>query len=130
MNISAWNWSGFAFGCQKQFALPRTVLRLFDAYWADHDYLAEYFLIDYMIRLVYDSNPLVRQCINNIPPNNINLYYYQENFNLSAEGMSSPIDTWLFKLSWKSEYLIQTASGEETLYHRWLCETEGLLCQK
>lgn len=129
-NISGWNWSGFAFGCQKQFALPCLVLDLFDAYWKDYDYLIEYFLIDYMIRLIYDSNSLVHQCIVDIPRNNAGLYFYQKNFNLPAEDETPPAGTWLFKLSWKRQYNTHTESGLETIYQRWLYETEGILCRK
>lgn len=129
-NISGWNWSGFALGCREQNVLPRLILDLFDAYWQDNEELVDYFLIDYMIRLVYDSCESVRAAINDIPGNNFGLYFYQQHFNDPAESLHPQENTWLYKLSWKGQYTACTESGLETVYGRWLRETEEVACQK
>ena len=129
-NISGWNWSGFALGCRKQHILPRLMLDLFDVYWQSNKELIDYFLIDYMVRLVYDSCEQVRRSINDVPENNPGLYFYQENFNLEAQGKNPPADTWLYKLSWKGQYAPRTEEGAETVYGRWLRQTEDTVCPK
>lgn len=129
-NISGWNWSVFGISGNRQYILFCLVRDLLDAYWHGSDHLIDYYIFDYMIRLVYDSCEQVRVAINDIPENNPGLYFYQENFNLEAQGKNPPADTWLYKLSWKGQYAPRTEEGAETVYGRWLRQMEDTVCPK
>lgn len=119
-NISGWNWSVFGISGNRRNILFCLVRDLLDAYWHGSDCLIDYYIFDYMVRLVYDSCEQVRVAINAIPENNPGLYFYQENFNLEAFGRNPPTDTWLYKLSWKGQYAPRTEEGAETVYGQWL----------
>lgn len=129
-NISGWNWSVFAISGNRHNILFCLVRDLLDAYWSANNLLLDYFIFDYMVRLVYDNCDNVRDAINSIPANNFELYFYQKHFDKKANSQNPPSDTWLYKLSWKGQYHTQTEDGAETVYGSWLRETEELLCLK
>lgn len=123
-NISRWEWSGFAIGGNQGCSLFRFASAIFSAYWLEHDRLIDYYLIDYTLRLVVDGCPDIQDALEAVVPNNRGIYYYQQHFN-DMEDTIQPDDTWLYKLSWKGSYNAVTTSGEETVYGRWLRETEA-----
>ena len=125
-NVSRWDWSGFAIGGHKGCDLFRLAGDIFSAYWQTHNQLVDYFLIDYTLRLIVDSNAIFQEALSAIEPNNKGIYHYQMHFNDPAD-LLPPEDTWLFKLSWKGNYNTATEDGKETLYGRWLRETEEML---
>lgn len=118
-NISHWEWSVFAIGGNAGNSLFTQVRDLLSVYWKENDRLIDYYVFDYMVRLVVDSCPTVQNVLNSVKPNNPNIYFYQHHFNDAADLMP-PIDTWLYKLSWKGTYNTTTPAGEETVYSRWL----------
>lgn len=126
-NISAWEWTVGVFGGWKDNALFHAVEKLLDQYWKDFDFLLDYYIFDYMVRLVYDNCPAVRSEIQAIPLSNSDFYYLQNNANYPAEQHTAQIqpecDTWLFKLSWKGVYELKTPDGKETVYAQWLKES-------
>ena len=122
-NVSRWEWSGYAMGGAKGCDLFRMAGEIFSAYWKTHDRLVDYYLIDYTLRLIVDSCPALREALEAVVPNNRGIYHYQKHFGDPADTLP-PADTWLFKLSWKGSYSPVTQTGEETLYGRWLRETE------
>lgn len=124
-NISRWEWSGFAIGGNQGCSLFRFAGDIFSAYWLEHDTLIDYYLIDYTLRLVIDRCPIIWETLETVAPNNQGLYFYQQHFNDIADVLP-PEDTWLYKLSWKGSYNTLTPSGEETVYGRWIRETEEL----
>lgn len=124
-NISHWEWSVFAMGGSAGCSLFSKVRDLLYKYWQDNDFLVDYYVFDYMVRLVVDNCPAIRETLNEIESNNRDIYYYQQHFSESADQYTEK-DTWLYKLSWKGSYDIVTPTGEETLYGRWLRESEGL----
>lgn len=122
-NISHWEWSVFAVGGNANCGLFTQVRDLLSAYWEDNDRLIDYYVFDYMVRLVVDNCPAIQNALEFVAPNNPNVYFYQQHFNDTAD-MLPPEDTWLYKLSWKGTYNSVTSAGEETVYGRWLRETE------
>ncbi len=122
-NVSKWEWSVFAIGGHAGRELYGKVCRLLCSYWQNNDYLIDYYLFDYMVRMVVESDTKYYEMINAVPANNPDLYFYQKNFNGSA-NISVPTETWMFKLSWKGSYSLTTDDGEETLYGKWARETE------
>lgn len=125
-NISRCEWTGFAmYGWKggKLFCLMRD---FFNRYWQEHDCLVEYFLIDFGIRLIYDTCPDVREQICRIPVNNQHWDYLQDHFREAYGGSLSDLDTgdtWLYKLTWKCDYPMVTQNGDRTLYAAWCEET-------
>lgn len=123
-NISRWEWSVFAIGGNAGCSLFVQVRDLLSAYWEDNDRLVDYYVFDYMVRLVVDNCPGIQNALESVEPNNPNTYFYQQHFNDTAD-LLPPDDTWLYKLSWKGTYNTITPAGEETVYGRWLRETEN-----
>lgn len=124
-NISNWEWTVGVFGGWKGHILFHVMEKLLCQYWQDFDFLLDYYVFDYMVKLVYDTCPAVRSEIQAIPSGNSDFYFLQNNANAPAEQHPLPVcDTWLFKLSWKGLYEIRTADGKETVYAQWLKESE------
>lgn len=122
-NVSQWDWSVFAIGGNAGCGLFAGVRELLSAYWLENDWLIDYYVFDYMMRLIVDSCPAIREALEAVTPNNSGIYHYQKHFQDPADTLP-PEDTWLFKLSWKGSYSPVNRAGEQTLYGRWLRETE------
>ena len=116
----------FAIGSNPGFSLFETVRKLLCTYWQENDQLIDYYVFDYMVRLTVDASVELKRVLDTVPPNNKGIYHYQMHFNDPAD-LLPPEDTWLFKLSWKGNYNTATEDGKETLYGRWLRETEEML---
>lgn len=129
INISEWNWTVGVLGGWKGNTLFCAVRDLLSIYWENYDYLIDYFVFDYMVKLVYENCSLVKKLISEIEPNNKNFYFWQNNANapineqLYKEEISS--STWLYKLSWKGSYSLKTEDGENTFYSRLLKDLEN-----
>lgn len=62
--VSAGKWTGFAMGGFKGYGLFEFVNQFFIDYWKQHDYLVEYFLIDYAIAIYFFNSKQFQDCIN------------------------------------------------------------------
>lgn len=129
-NISYWEWTVGVIGGWKDNVLFHAARELLDAYWQDHDQAADYFIFDYMIRLIYNHCAAVREALAEVKANNSKLYFLQQHashpFDDRIYHRKPDSDTWLYRLSWKGTYPLQTPDGQETLYARWLKETGGI----
>ena len=127
LNISRWDWTGYAIYGQQGNALFCLARDFFNAYWRDHDYLVDYYLIDYTIRLIYNHVSMVAQQIDSIPVNNTDIYYFQEHFADAYNGNNYPGalngETWLFKLTWKTKYPFKK-DGKDTVYFCWCTDNK------
>lgn len=128
-NISAWRWTGYAIAGWKGNSLFVLAKALFNAYWEQENRLIDYFLIDHLIAMIYDSITGVQTQIDGIPGNNTAQQCMHELFCGAAapellEELLLREDTWLYKLTWKATYPEQTASGGESIYSRWKLLTE------
>ena len=86
----------------------------------DHNVLLEYFIQNFIIRILYEIDANVRISIDNIPFSNKNLYLLADKMNdafNSDEWANIKEDTTFFKLSWKSDYVKETERGEKTFYY-------------
>lgn len=130
-NISNWEWTVGVIGGWKGSTLFVASRQLQEAYWKDHNVLVDYFVLDYLIRLIFDNCPLVRQAVQDVAPSNRNFYDLQRHAEepwREANGQQiGGGDTWLYKLSWKRTYPLKTPDGSPTVYAHWLQETGG--CQ-
>ena len=129
MNVSRWEWTVSVMGGWKGNTLFGAVSALLAQYWKDHQGLVDYYLFDYMIRLLHDHCKELRDMIAAVAPNNEDYYYFQQAFNQpldeQAYARQKKSDTWLYKLTWKREYARMTTDGKRTVYDQWLKETDA-----
>lgn len=124
-NISNWNWTGYAIYGNSGNPLFCYVRDLFNAYWENEEHLVDYYLIDYMIKVVYENNDIVKKMIDQIPINNINQTKLDKCFNEEYSDelygkLINDSDTWLYKITWKKKYNLFTENGKPTIYNHWL----------
>ncbi len=112
-------WSGFfwASGPENPFCLY--IYQMFCAYWEKEDCLMEYFLLDCVIRLLYEHVPQVQSRIDAIPCNNAQLFLLEEALNIT-EPISPTDGTYIFKMSYKKPHTARTNMGALTNYGRLL----------
>lgn len=65
--VPAGRWTGFLLGGDRGHILFETLAEMLDAYWAAHDAMADYVLLDYFIRKCYASIPGVREQLDALP---------------------------------------------------------------
>lgn len=120
-------WTGYFMAASHSHTVLFDYLQeIYTEYWRDHNIILSYFLMDYLVLIAYENMESVRQTIDNIPINNVNVK------KLSSE-LSNPFDadkwkkikenTVLHKLTWKKELLLQR-NGIETFYSRVLLSEE------
>lgn len=124
MNISNWEWTVGVIGGWKGNTLFHAVRRLLETYWKDYDLTLDYFVFDYMIKMVCENCEFLRNIIRKIPENNSNFYYLQDNadmpFDTEVNEVELESDTIFYKISWKGKYLLKTPEGKDTVYSKWL----------
>lgn len=122
-NISNWNWTIGVLGGWKDHVLFHSVSEVLSRYWNEHDLVADYFMMDCIMKIVYDKNPAVRHDIDAVVPNNDRFYWLQERANqeldLASYQEELKSETWLYKISWKGEYVAETPEGSDTFYAQW-----------
>lgn len=122
-NISNWDWTIGVMGGWRKNTLFYAVAELLSNYWRDHDIPADYYVMDYMMKLVYEKSDTVKEWVHTVEPTNDQFYYLQNNANLPIDNekyqkaMNST--TWLYKISWKGQYLLNTSDGQRTVYAQW-----------
>lgn len=113
-------WGGFIQKAPKGSRINQLVLSALTRYMLDHNVLLEYFIQNFIIRILYEIDANVRISIDNIPFSNKNLYLLADKMNdafNSDEWANIKEDTTFFKLSWKSDYVKETERGEKTFYY-------------
>ena len=122
-------WTSFLQAGKKGNLLCRFVFDFFLEYWKSQDYLINYFLVDYTIRLACDELPQCRKLMDAVPVMNDDLYRLEDMMN--AKWDSSVFEeikkkALFSKLSWRKESKKRTFSGEETIYgHLVNCSAES-----
>lgn len=119
--VSKGEWSGFLIGgCNRK--LFSFCFAIFEQYWSEHDYLIDYFFLDYCIRLASvcfsDIHELIRE-----PGNSDDIYKLQSIMNLPYEEsvFKEIIDNNLFqKLNRKETFLMETPDKIKTTYAVWI----------
>lgn len=123
-NISDWRWTGYAIAGWKGNSLFVLAKELFNTYWEQEDRLIDYYLIDHVIFMIYDTVPGVRGQIDSIPVNNTAQQLLHEQFCQAVapellEALLQREDTWLYKLTWKAPYPEKTENGRDTIFYAW-----------
>lgn len=70
-------WTGFFWYMPKGHPLAVFMNKALNAYWETHDKLIAYFLVDHLLRLYYDKQPLFRSYIDALSINNQDLYFFR-----------------------------------------------------
>lgn len=118
ISISKGKWTGFAIGGNPNI-LFYLMSEFFDEYWKRYDVLIDFFLIDLMLEYLYRNVEAVRNLLDSIPLNNVNVQklwpemnalYDEETFQRITKNTS------LFKLSYKLDWHQKTADGRMTNY--------------
>jgi hypothetical protein len=111
-------WTGFCIGGQKNNFLFEFAKDFFNEYWIKNNDMIDYFLIDYVIAIAYNSFPLVKQMIDNVDNNNTNISLMQHNIEneFSPDFIKNLNDTTFHKLNWKKQCAIITSNNNLTLY--------------
>jgi len=130
MNISNWEWTVSAIGGWKGNTLFHAVRELLETYWKNYDLTMDYYIFDYMIKMLYENCDFLKTIIQAIPENNSHFYYLQNNADLPFDEKVNETelesDTIFYKISWKGKYSLQTPEGKDTVYSRWLKECTDL----
>lgn len=123
MNISDWNWTSFAISGWKGNGLFVAANAIFSAYWKENDDLIDYYLVDYVLKLIYENVTEAKNFIDRIENNNTGQMLLCQKFNMpySAKTYNDMVfqSTWLHKLSWKEKWSEKTSKGEKTMYAHW-----------
>lgn len=118
--VSGYRWTSFFNGCQKGSIVQTAMMELFFAYWKKENYLIDYLLLDYFMLILYNNCQNIKKLIDDVPYNNSNIeqlqnifndVYNESDFNELLNG-----DTYLFKTSWRMNFVEKTADGKETYF--------------
>ncbi len=118
-NVAQDRWTNFLHAAQNGNVLCRFVFDFFMEYWKTQNYLINYFLIDYAIRLAYDELPQCRKLLDAVPEINDDLYRLEHTMNSKWDRTKFDEikkNALFSKLSWRKGGRKKTFSGEETLY--------------
>ena len=124
-NISNWEWTVGAMAGWKGNTLFCEVEKLLSEYWKTNDRVVDYFLFDYMIRLVVGRCESLQKEMTRIPENNASFMYLQDHLGDPADLYMDKFyeqDTVIYKISWKNVYPQFTTDGKETVYSKWLSD--------
>jgi len=115
---SQFRWSGFFMSGSANNILFCFIDDLFTAYWGKEHRIIDYFLLDYIIAIGYDSIPVVKNIIDSVPYNNskiedmvllLNKVFVELDYNDLIQ------DTDLHKLNCKQEF-IESIHGQKSYY--------------
>ncbi len=118
-------WSSFMCGCRKGNLLMRAALDVFTEYWKRYDRLMDYVLIDYTYHLLYEHVPAIKEMIDNVPVNNVNIWGQQRSLpkvcrKEQFEKLLSDKTMDMYKFSYKNSigFPMESEGGQLTLLGR------------
>lgn len=119
--ITICKWAGFMLGSSYlHHPLFEYIRSSLERYWTEHDCDIDYFLLNSIIRVAYDSNNDVKRLIDSIPVNNSNLYKLSPIINEiwdERQWETLTRNNTFFKLTQKKP-VIESKDGKETFYKR------------
>ena len=118
--VSNYRWSGYCMGGDAQNPLfAKSYLLLLLLYWKMHDRLINYYILDYVYDLLYQSDEAIREMIDANPYNNPDVDFLVSHMNKPYEDNEWKQickDTYIHKLSWKQSYSEQ-CDKQSTYYY-------------
>lgn len=122
--ISKFEWVTFCLGGWKNQIFYQFLKEAFECYWKNTGTAIDYLFFDYLIFIARKNIPVVKKQLENLPINNLHRDDLQAAMNeaLPAEQFENVLnhDTMLYKLSWREQYALTTASGEKSIYSKFL----------
>lgn len=112
-------WCGFLMAGPKEHIIFRYLEEAFIQWWKDFDCVIDYVILDYFLLAAYKTVPVIRQQIDAVPDNNIDIFeMYQVLDKPYTEQLLKRLkkNNVLHKLTYKIELVKTTADGEKTLY--------------
>lgn len=119
-------WCGWGQGtCYKNYPLYIFLRDMLYAYWRTEKILIDYLLLDALMEIGFDINPMMQKDLQDLPENNINrnrLWLLMNEAFQQSKYEELTKQTWLFKLSYKTKLNTTTKLGEETFYYKILTQ--------
>ena len=116
-------WCGFLISGSQDNILFRFVRDAFFLWWKEHDDIIDYVLIDYLILVAYENLDSVREMVDALPSNNVDIFgMYQVLNNPYSDELWNELTstTVMHKLTYKMDLKKYTDDGQETLYRHLL----------
>lgn len=117
--VSAYRWSGYCMGGNNVNPIFTQAYNMLVGYWAKHERIINYYILDYIYDLLYQSNEKIKNMIDRNLDNNPNVMYLAEHLNQPINKMEWERvceNTSIFKLSWKQKYCAKTNDNKQTFW--------------
>ena len=115
-------WCGWGQGtCYKHYPLFVFLKDILYTYWKQENLLIDYLLLDAVMEIGIEENQRVHEDMDSLPTNNLqrnNLWLLMNQTFSMDKYKELTNDTWLYKLSYKTQLQEMTESGEETFYKK------------
>lgn len=118
-DVAQGRWSCNALRVPPKSLFARFMMESFWYYWEVNDSLIDYFVIDYVAALSYDTFPSIHKLIEECPVSNSAVFELQKNLNRKFDA--EKYQRWtqkanFFKLNWRMEAEERTLTQEETFW--------------
>lgn len=117
--VSDAKWSAFFLASNAGNSIVVNLRNILFEYWKKHNFLINYYLIDYCIALSYDKFESVKEMIDSVPINNANIHKLsQQLFNKYNQELFNELtnNTSMFKLTYRFDK--EKTTIEDTFYKK------------
>ena len=119
LDIVSGRWANNFMKGPAGFPLFGFMVEAFELFWSKYDEVLNYFLFDYIIAVCYEQLPEIRMIMGACPVNNRFSQVLADWGNEACDPHKLELltaDTWLFKLTYKKQFSMQTSDGQRTYY--------------
>ena len=119
LDIVSGRWANNFMKGPAGFPLFGFMVEAFELFWGKYDEVLNYFLFDYIIAVCYEQLPEIRMIMGACPVNNRFSQVLADWGNEACDPHKLELltaDTWLFKLTYKKQFSMQTSDGQRTYY--------------
>lgn len=123
--VSKCRWTGFCIASRKGGELATKAYEMFIDYWENTDVQVDYFLIDHVLNILYETVSSIRKEIDEIPYSNGHMHGLNrllcDDFDVRRYDELTADGTYMFKLSWKT-YTDEQLRSNPRSYYNYLLE--------
>ena len=123
--VSKCRWTGFYIASRKGGELATKAYEMFIDYWENTDVQVDYFLIDHVLNILYETVSSIRKEIDEIPYSNGHMHGLNrllcDDFDVRRYDELTADGTYMFKLSWKT-YTDEQLRSNPRSYYNYLLE--------
>ena len=119
LDIVSGRWANNFMKGPAGFPLFGFMVEAFELFWSKYDEVLNYFLFDYIIAVCYEQLQDIRMILDACPVNNRFSQVLADWGNEACDPHKLELltaDTWLFKLTYKKPFYMQTSDGQKTYY--------------